>query len=260
MFEDLGRRLGERPVTEAAAVGEIVSLEASLRIDQRQAQRADELLATAALAFEYVNDRAGLARTWIKRANLLQALDQPEDVLTLLDEAASLLATNSTPYLTICTVTGRVTSLCDLDRPAEARQLLRRNLDAFEADEGPHAAALLRFLEGRVSLELGEYVAAQEYFASCIDGMFTVGRAYDAALAALYLGETLYLQGRNRELRALAARLLPEFSSRGVARETIAVLQLFSRAVGEESVTSALLRKLRRRLSASQVRSPATSL
>ena len=248
-FAVLAELLTEPAVAaDATLLAEISSLEASLRIDQRRFADAEPLLERAAVAFEYAGDDTGSARVEIQRANLMQTLGRPDEVLALHERAAAALGARATPYLTVCTVTGRVNALCDLDRPAEARRLLRAHLDAFEADDEPHTAALLRCLEGRVALGLGDLEAAEGYFASCRDGMLLAGRAYDAALAALYLAETYLAGGRHRALRGLAARLLPEFRSRGVGRETLAVLQLFARAVATEELTAALLAELRRKL------------
>jgi tetratricopeptide (TPR) repeat protein len=233
---------------DAGVLAEIASLEASLRIGQRRFAEAERLLERAELAYEYAGDRTGLGRTWIKTANLMQALGRPEEVLALHERAAAALGAGATPYLTVCTVTGRVNALCDLDRPAEARPLLRAHLDAFEADDELHTAALLRGLEGRVALGLGELAAAEAYFASCHEGMLLAGRAYDAALAALDLASAYLAGGRHRELRRLAARLVPEFRGREVARETLAVLKLFVQAVAGEELTAALLAELRARL------------
>jgi tetratricopeptide (TPR) repeat protein len=233
---------------DAGLLAEIASLEASLRIDQRRFAEAEGLLDRAALAYEYAGDAAGLARTWIQTANLMRTLGRPEEILELHERAARALGRGATPYLVVCTVVGRVNALCDLGLPEEARRLLRSHLDAFEADDEPHTAALLRCLEGRAALGLGELAEAEGYFASCHEGMLLAGRTYDAALAALYLAETYHAGGRHRELRRLAARLLPEFRSRDVARETLAVLQLLVRAVTAEELTAAVFTELRRKL------------
>ena len=248
-FAELASLLGAPTVAaDALLLAEIASLEASLRIGQRRFADAEQLLERAALAYEYAGDETGLARTWIKTANLMQTLGRPEQVLALHERAAAALGADTTPYLAVCTVAGRVNALCDLGRPAEARRLLRAHLDPFEADDEPHTAALLRCLEGRAALGLGDHAAAESYFISCHQGMLLAGRTYDAALAALYLAETYHAAGRHRALRHLAARLVPEFRGRDVARETLAVLQLFVRAVAAEELTAALLAELRRKL------------
>lgn len=248
-WHELRAGLVQRPISDAAVLGEIASLEASLRLDQRHLEHAEDLLARADRAFRYLGDRGSLARVRIKQANLKRGEGHPEQVVHLLDEAAEFLGTDTTPFLTISTVSGRVNALCDLDRPAEARSLLRRHLDAFEADPGPHAAAILRFLEGRTALGLGELASAVDYFQSSHDAMLAAGRPYDAALNALYLAETYLEQGRSQELRRLAARLVPEFRSRGVAGEALAALKLLVGAIASESVTRTLLAELRTRFS-----------
>jgi hypothetical protein len=247
--------LDQRPLIDPSGLAEIASLEASLRLDQRHFGHAEELLGRADQAFRYLGDRGGLARIRIKQANLKRVQGHPEQVVHLLDEASELLGTDTTPYLTICTVTGRVNALCDLGRPTEARRLLRRHLDAFEADPGPHAAALLRCLEGRAALGLGELAAAADYFQTSHDAMLAAGRPYDAAVHALFLAETYLEQGRIQDLRVLATRLLFEFRSRGIAGESLAALKLLVQAIAAETVTRALVVELRERFAGAQPRS-----
>lgn len=253
-WHELRTGLVQRPITDAAVLGEIASLEASLRLDQRHLEQAEDLLAHAERAFRYLGDRGSLARVRIKQANLKYTQGHPEQVVVLLDEA-ELLATHATPFFTICTVSGRVNALCDLGRPAEARSLLRRHLDAFEADPGPHAAAVLRCLEGRAALGLGELDAAADYFQTSHEAMLAAGRPFDAALNALFLAETFLEQGRTQDLRRLAARLVREFRSRGIAGETLAALKLLARADAAETVSRALLAELRQRFAGAMLRS-----
>ena len=246
-FADLHRFVSAQQIGDIATHAELASLEASLRIDQHRSEHAEDLLRRASIAFQYTDDTEGQLRARIKSANLMLNLGRAEEALDAFEEAADL-ATNNSPYWTVCLVGGRANALCELDRPTEARQLLRRHLDAFEAVEGPHAAAVLRGLEGRVALGLGEYAAAEDYFQSACAAMLAADRAVDAALAALYLAETYHRQGRVQALRELAARLVPELGPRGLAGEALQALKLLTRAVAAEEVTLTLLGQLRRKL------------
>lgn len=247
-FVRLNQNLVDRPVADSATLGEIASLEASLRIGQRRFAPAEELLQRAALAFAYAGDADGLARARIQHANLMQTLDRPRMALLLLEDAAASLPAGSPPYLTVCTVTGRVNALCDLDRPSEAQELLAGHLDAFEFDEAAHTGALLRGLEGRVALGLGEFAAAEGYFAVCARVMHDLGRHFDAALAALFLAETFLKAGRVEKLDDLARRLAHQFASRGVLGEAQEALEILAQATLAREVTAALLAELRNRV------------
>src|SRR3954452_24981243 len=66
--------------------------------------------------------------------------------------------------------------------------------------------------------------------------------AYDTAVATLELA-VLYLEdGRSAEVRTIAAELAPIFAAQRVARETLACVDLFCKAVQQETVTAELAR------------------
>lgn len=254
-FADLYRGLAQRPLGEPAALAEIASLEASLRIDQRHLEEADDLLDRAALSYRYAADGDGQARTLVKRANLAQALGRPAATLRLLDEVEGLEIAEAGHYQPSA-VAARVAALCDLGRPAAARRHLHRHLAVFEADDSLHSAAVLRTLEGRTLSGVGEHAAAEEHFRTAVEILWELGRNYDVALAALDLAESLLAQGRTRELLPLAARLTADFRRRGVDREALEALGLVERAVRAEELTAGLLAEVRRKL---RRRAPATA-
>jgi len=248
VFELLRHALVLRPVADAAVQGEIDSLEASLRIDQRRPEEAETLLRRAARAFAQAASPAGTAKARIKLANLMQAWERPADALELFESAGDALEGDAAPYLAVTIAAGRITTLCDLGRPAEARRVLRGSLDAFEEDGAAHAGAALRFFEGRVALGLGEHATAATRFATATRVMLELGRDYDGALAALYLAETYLAQGRLAELGRLAARLVQAFDERQVAGETVKAARLLAQATAAQQVSVDLLQRLRQRL------------
>jgi hypothetical protein len=80
--------------------------------------------------------------------------------------------------------------------------------------------------------------------------MLTLGRGFDAALVTLHLAEALLVGGKARELAVLARGLVAAFRGHGVAGEVLAALQLFVGAVAAETVSTELIREIRRRLQA----------
>jgi len=249
-FVELRRRLASRPLDDAGVLAEIASLEASLRIDQRHFSEAEKLLDQAALAAQHAESREALARIRIQQANLQQLLRHPAAVLPLLDSAAAALPADADPYLLLCTITGRVNALCDLERYAEARRLLHENLDAYEASEDPYSGATYRCLQGRIALGRRELPAAERAFSDSRDAFHALGRDYDAVLVSFYVAETYLAAGKISELRDLAAKLVPLFRSRGVEGEALASLHLLGRAVAAETLSAALLAELRHNLTA----------
>jgi len=248
VFEMLRQTLLCRPIADAPTAGELASLEASLRIDQRQFEVGRALLDRALDSFEHAGDGQATARVLIQAANLAQAEGRPQDILRHLDRAGQALGPKAPAYLWVCVVTAKVNVLCDLGRAGEAGQLLQDHLDAFEADPNPHAAAILRGLHGRVALGLGEFGKAEDYFHSAGEVLLTLDRAFDAALAALYLAETYFLTGQVEKLRRLAEKLVPIFRDRGVGGEALKALHLVHRAAAAQELTRQILENARSRL------------
>lgn len=248
VFEILRQTLMRRPIADAATAGELASLEASLRIDQRRFEAAKALLDRALAAFEHAGDGLATARVLIKAANLERRSHRPLEMLRHLDRAADALNRKAPPYLWVCIVTGQVNALCDLGRYGVAKRVIGSHLDAFEADPSPHTAALLRGLHGRVCLGLGDLGDAERFFQTSADVLLSLDRTYDAAMAALYLAETYHLIGQIEKLRHLAQKLVPVFRDRGVTGEALEALRLVHQAVAAQELTRQLLETARRRL------------
>lgn len=247
-FAELRRRLAEQPLADPRVAAEIDSLEASLHIDSRHFGEAQSCLERATVAFQAAGDQLGVTRTTIQHANLLGSLGRPDELLVLLTPEAVDRARAAEPYLYVCAVTARVNALCDLNAPDEAARLLDADLDAFEETEDLTVGAIFRWLRGRVALGRGDLPAAEGAFRDAREALLAIGRTYDAALVTLFLAETLHRAGKTRALAALARGLVGAFRSRGVAGETLAALKLLADAVATESVSAALLARLRQRL------------
>lgn len=248
LFAQLRRNLAERPLTDPAARAEIASLEASTRIDQRRFTDAEERLAAAADDHRLAAQPSGVAHVLLKTANLTFTLGKPQKSLRLLEQAAATLSSNREPLLLAAIVTCRVNALCDLERSAEARPLLDRHRDLYCGREDEHLAAIHTLLRGRVALGGGQLDDAETLLAEARDRLLALDRDYDAIVTSLYLADVLLTADKTADLQRLAADLVPLFSARDVARETLAALALLAKAAQAEGVTAAVLAEVRGRL------------
>ena len=191
-----------------------------------------------------------LARVLLQQANLLQTRGRPEGMVALLAQAQDLLDAEAEPYLYFCAVHGHINALLDLGRPRQAAARLAADRAAYLASGDAYTAALHGFMQARVDLGMGRLAAAEAGFAAARDRLLALDRDYDAILACLYLADALLAAGKSAELGRLAAELVPLFRARGVERETLASIRLLAEAAEAETLTAALLARLRRRLTA----------
>jgi hypothetical protein len=251
IFAELRRRRGEPASVSLAVVAEITSLEASLRIGQARFPQAEELLQRTAAIYRELGDPHALARTLIKQANTAWLQGQASRTLQLMEQAATSLEAEtdtSDPTLMLCSVTGRILALCELDRYGRAARLLRRHRRDYEAADDEAVAALALSLQGRIAGGLGDLDKAERLHVACRDAYLALGRGHDAALACLDVADALLAAGKIAELRDLAASLPPLFKARGVERETLAALRLLAEAARSETLTALVVAEVRRRL------------
>ena len=248
VFAELRAALAARPLPDRTAEAEILSLEASLDFDRRDLTAAVELLDRALAHYREDRDAEGAARASILKAMALYALNDPGAALAALEEAAPGSDPERDLYLATSAVAARVVFLCTLGRPAEAEAIVAGHRDLFARLDDEAAESTLHGLDGWVALGLGRLAEAETAFVTARDGFLALGRDYDAILASLALATVLLEAGKTRELRRLAAELVPTFRARGVAREALAALRLFAQATAADELTRELLDRLRVRL------------
>lgn len=245
-FSALMADLETTPLAGAAALAEVISLQASLRCDQRRFAEAGTLLDRATVLYTEAGEEGVAARTLVMQANRLQAEGATGEVLRLYRRAAELVEAEEDPYLYLCAITGQVNALCDLSEAEAAERLLTANQHLYLRAADPHTSASFGFFQARIDLERGRYGAAETGFREARDRLVEMGRAYDSVAASLFLAETLLAGGKWAELRKLAGNLVSMYRARGVARETLAALRLLAEAVREETITTEWIARTRR--------------
>jgi transcriptional regulator with XRE-family HTH domain len=219
---------------------QMLSLEASLRIDQCRLAEATVLL-NRALLIEQGSLRSHLL---IQKARLLEWAADFEGALAALGQAASLMSGNEEPRLLWLLRFNPVVNLCHLGRYAEAEALLP-GARAFTVQLGNELEGLrLHWLEGRIAAGQGKTENAIIALSRVREAFVARGIVYDAALATLELAVLYLEQGRTMEVKMLARQMAPIFQIQGVHREALAALKLFCEAVEKEAVTVELARRI----------------
>lgn len=223
-------------------LAEILSLEASLRLDQRRLEESLALVERVIDLYREKEDRASLGKALLKKAKILQESgDLPaaigavqESLLELdVDRDARLFAYARYNFFRFHVLAGRF---------EEAGQLLPEVRNLLDSVGEPLDLLRLRWTEGILAQGLGRTADAEEAYRAVQREFLRLGKGLDAALVSLDLAILLWEQGRTAELKKLAAEMMTAFESREIHREALAALALFQRACAEEQVTEDMLR------------------
>ena len=220
--------------------GRFLSLEASLRREQRRLTEALALLDRALLV-----DRGDLTlRLLLQKAKTLEELREFEQAVYVLRRGISQAETSGAPYLLFAFRLNLAVNLCFLKRHKEAAELLPElQMLAVNLGNGLDIVRL-HWLKARVAAGLERHEEAINSFSRVQEEFATREIAYDTALVSLELA-VLYLElGRAGQVRSLARQLLWIFRAQGVHREALAALRLFCEAAEREAITVDLARRL----------------
>lgn len=226
---------------------ELLSLEASLRIDLRQFERAEDLLLTAADLYGRVGDRVGMARVLMQRGSVASYTGCVARAAACDRQAAELLDPTQDGALYLMCRKNLADTLIELDRPAEAAALLASARELLDQAEEP-LRLRWHWVEARIARAEHRHDAAERLLLEVCEGFLAHHRPYDAALATLDLTEIDLARGDWKRVRRRAAMLAPIFEARGVHREAQAALILFQQAANAERLTTEFLGRLRRYL------------
>ncbi|HVR95130.1 MAG TPA: helix-turn-helix domain-containing protein, partial [Thermoanaerobaculia bacterium] len=204
----------------------MLSLEASLRIDQHRPAEALKLV-DQALAV----DRNGLAKhLLIKRGRALEQLGEYDGAIAALRQAVPLFDGLQEPRLLFSVRFNLLNNLCHLRRFEEAQALLPEV--RTQAERLGQELDLVRtlWLEGWVAAGLGGRKEAVASLEQVSREFIRLQIPSDAALASLELAVLYLEEGRAAEVRALALALAWIFDAEGVHPGTLAALRLFCQA------------------------------
>jgi tetratricopeptide (TPR) repeat protein len=236
-FQQLTDRLDGAEPPALAVSAELASLEASLRNDQRQLERAEALLARAARFYRWAEDQTGLVKVEIKRALILLTAGEWERAIPCFEAAAGMIDSESDPQLAFNAYHNLVLCLCAVGRTGAAVEALGgvRALARRLGDPSNHT--FLDWAEGRVAASLGNHETAIGHLRSAREMATSRARTYDAALIGLDLAEVHLARGETAEVKRLAQQMAAAFAAREVAREAARAVAMFAAAAAAEVLT-----------------------
>jgi transcriptional regulator with XRE-family HTH domain len=213
----------------------MLSLEASLRRDERRFEEALELLDRALHAED--SDPFAQGVLLLKKVFVCEQRGDLEGTLGALAEAGPFVEKTGERRHLFALRYETTKALCALDRYAEAEAALPAVRDLAEA--------LGNELDLVRVVWLSAYVAAGKGLRQeAVVGLEQVRQAfsardlpYDAALAALDLAVLYLKEGNTGKVKALVREMAPIFRTLRIARESLAVLSLFQEAAQQETAT-----------------------
>jgi tetratricopeptide (TPR) repeat protein len=238
--EEHYRRGGEDALTGA----QVLSFMASLRTSQARFTEAAELLDRAIVVYHQARDRHLEGRALIKKGIAFGLGGRPAEAIGLIQRGLLRVDVSEEPQLLVSARHNLIWFLNESGRHEEASAVLDKTRDLYRALGEPTHLIRLRWLEGRISRDLGRLGPAEAALREARDGFVERGIGFDAARVSLDLATVYLQQGRTGELKRLAAEMVPVFESRDVHQEALAALLLFRQAADAEEVTLGLLEKI----------------
>jgi urease accessory protein UreF len=131
-------------------------------------------------------------------------------------------------------------TLCSVGQAAEAAEMLPE-LRRLQAQMGNGLNQIrLRWLEGKIDAGLGRIEPAVEALSWVRAAFSQENLRYDEAQAGMELARLYLVQGRTAAVKRLVLSMEPVFRAKGVHAEARKALDLFRRAVDQETVTPEL--------------------
>ena len=207
----------------------VYDLESSLHRAQRNYKAAFEALDSAYEAWDRADrvrpeDRA---RVLLKKANLLDEIDDLEGALAQHERAAALLGPEADDAFRLAVDNNLVFYLVRLGRLDEAAERMPALKELAEAVGAELDTLRVRWVEARLCEARGKPERAEALYREVLDGFCQHGLGYDGALTAMDLARLLYGQGRTDEVKEMALAVKPIFEALGVEAEAHRALRAF---------------------------------
>ena len=240
--------LRDHRVTDPEVLARVDDLEGSLCKDERFFSRAEELLSRAAMLYRTIGDTMGMARALLKLASTYDLQGETNRAIETVGMALKKIKRLAEPRLYIAGRHNLAHYLTDSGRLKEAAEIVSADMALYREFPDRKNDLLLSWLQGRISLGLGDTAGAEEAFFAAQAGFVAEGLGYDAALVSLDLAMLYLRQGRTSELRALVEDAVPIFASQDIHQEAAAALVLFEQAVRHDILTAAFVQEVTRYL------------
>jgi transcriptional regulator with XRE-family HTH domain len=219
-------------------------VEAALFRDERELPEALQKIAEA-----LARDNGELkGKILLTKANIHDALDEPEASTAALLEAAPLLDAGRDPRLVWGVCYNLISDLTHLGRTGEARQRLPEVRKLADRSGGQLDLNRVVWLEANVFAADGDFAEARSRLEQVRKVFERPELSYDYALASVDLSLVLLRQGETARVRVIAEEMHWIFRAQQVHDQALAALRVFCEAAKREIATVDLTRRVARYL------------
>lgn len=227
----------------------VFSLKASLLNDGRKFREALALLEHVERFYRYHGAIHEAARVTLKRGHVLWSLGQAAEAAEECARSAKELDPREDPLLPLLAQKNTVEYLLSAGEVKRARSLFQQLPTLPE----PLSELRRSWVEANLLRAEGRHGEARMAYERVRTGFAAAGIFYDAALASLDLAITAFEGGHHRgEVRLMAEEATVQLTLAGAKAEAFTALRLLLQAVREESLSVAVIERIRRRVAALQ--------
>jgi transcriptional regulator with XRE-family HTH domain len=180
----------------------------------------------------------------LTKANIHDALDEPEASTAAILEAIPLIDTDREPRLAWGVLYNLGSDLVHLGRADEARQRLPELRRLAERLGGELDLVRLVWHEAKVAAALGDLKGARQRLEQVRNAFDKPELRYDHAFVNMDLSVVLLEQGETARVRTLSEEMLRIYRSQEVLPEALAAIRVFCEAVKQETATVELARRV----------------
>lgn len=249
-FDDAERELNlalrhlHQGVESGAREARVLSLQASLRIDQARHDEAEQVLERIAEYYETTGQRTELARTQLKRAGILETRGEYRAAAEECAQAFGNLDSRRQSRLSILACQNALFNLLQAGDVERARGLF----SSLAPTDERMVLLQRRWIEAHLLRAEGRPELAAEAYADTRRGYAQEGLAYDVALVTLDQAMAAYEVGDYEAMRELAQEAGALLGEAGARHETLAVLRVLGAAIEQGTVTRSVLAAIRKRV------------
>ncbi|HSK77857.1 MAG TPA: hypothetical protein VLQ45_15510 [Thermoanaerobaculia bacterium] len=228
-------QLLEEGTGDPLATANLLSLRGSLSKDLGFYAESERLLQRAIHIYGKLRDEENVGKVMVQQATAVGFLE-PERAVEILDTATDYVNSIAHPLLELCLRHQLAVFLNDAGRTQEAIGVLEDSRSLYDQFPDSVYQLRLRWLEGRISRNLGNLEEAEETFERLAEDFLGKGLSQEYLLCRLDLAEAVYAQGDRARTVEICTNLYRALESWHMHSEGLAVMLLFVSAVEEERV------------------------